>query len=180
MIKIKITKMKNLFLVASLLFLGLTSVNAQSIRFGAKIGANFSDLNSSSSTGGNQTGLHIGGLLELKLLDNLALQPELLYSAQGSNDFKLDYLSLPVLLKFYLSSNKLSLDVGPQFSVLVNDDVPSSFDSKTADLATVLGLGYNLTDNIFVQARYVYGVSEISKDFEVKNRVVQLSAGIRF
>lgn len=172
--------MKKLFLAATLLVIGVTSVHAQSIKFGAKIGANFSNLDSSSATGGNKTGFHIGGLLELKVLDNLALQPELLYSSQGSKDLKLDYLSLPVLLKFYMTSDKLSFELGPQFSVLVNSDVPSSFDSKTADLATVVGLGYNLTDMFFVQARYVYGMSEISKNAEIKNRVIQLSAGFRF
>jgi opacity protein-like surface antigen len=172
--------MKKLALLTFILFLGISSANAQSIRLGAKIGANFSDLNSTTATGGNQTGFHVGGLLELRALENLALQAELLYSTQGSKNYKLDYLSLPVLLKFYVTTEKLSFELGPQFSVLVNDDLDSSFDSKTADLATVVGLGYNLTDMIFVQARYIYGMSEISKNAEFKNRVVQLSAGLRF
>ena len=172
--------MKKIILLTTVLMLGLVSAQAQSLRYGAKIGANFSNLDSSAPTGGNQTGFHVGGLLELKVLDNLALQPELLYSKQGSKDFKLDYLSLPVLLKFYMTSDKLSFELGPQFSVLINDDVPTSFDSKTADLATVVGLGYNLTDMIFVQARYVYGMSEISKNAEIKNRIIQVSAGLRF
>ncbi len=173
-------RMKKIILLTTVLLLGLTSVQAQSLRLGAKIGANFSNLDSSAPTGGNQTGFHVGGLLELKVLDNLAIQPELLYSKQGSKDLKLEYLSLPVLLKFYMTSDKFSFELGPQFSVLINDDVPSSFDSKTADLATVVGLGYNLTDMIFVQARYVYGMSEISKNAEIKNRVIQVSAGLRF
>lgn len=172
--------MKKLFLVASILFLGFTSVSAQSIKLGAKIGANFSDLDGSAASGGNKTGFHVGGLLELRVLENLALQPELLYSSQGSKNLQLDYLSLPVLLKFYVTSDKLSFELGPQFSVLINDDAPKTFDSKTADLATVVGLGYNLTDMIFIQARYVYGMSEISKNAEITNRVIQLSAGLRF
>ena len=172
--------MKKLFFIASILFLGITTTNAQSIRIGGKIGANFSDLDSATPTGGNKTGFHIGGLLELKLLDNLGLQPELLYSTQGSKDLKLEYLSVPILLKFYMVSDTFSFELGPQFSVLINDDAPKTFDSKTADLATVFGLGYNLTDTIFVQGRYVYGISEISKNAEIKNRVIQFSVGLRF
>lgn len=172
--------MKKLFFIATVLFFGITSTNAQSIKLGGKIGANFSDLDSATPTGGNKTGFHIGGLLELRLLDNLALQPELLYTTQGSNDLKLDYLSLPVLLKFYMVSDTFSFELGPQFSMLINDNAPKSFDSKTADLATVFGLGYNLTDNIFIQGRYIYGVTEISKNAAVKNRVIQFSAGVRF
>ena len=172
--------MKNLFAAAIILFFGIISVNAQSIKLGAKIGANFSDLDGSVATGGNKTGIHVGGLLELRVLENLALQPELLYSSQGSKNLQLDYVSLPVLLKFYVTSDKLSFELGPQFSLLVKDDAPKTFDSKTADLATVFGLGYNLTDMIFVQARYIYGMSDVSKDFEITNKVVQLSAGLRF
>lgn len=172
--------MKKLFFIASILFLGITTATAQSIKLGGKIGVNFSDLESVNATGGNKTGFHVGGLLELRVLDNLALQPELLYSTQGSKNLKLEYLSVPVLLKFYMVSDTFSFELGPQFSVLINDDAPKTFDSKTADLATVFGLGYNLTDTIFVQGRYVYGVSEISKNPDFKNRVIQFSVGLRF
>lgn len=172
--------MRKFFLLASILFLGIATANAQSIKLGGKIGANFSDLESVTPTGGNKTGFHIGGLLELRVLDNLALQPELLYSTQGSKDLKLDYLSLPLLLKFYMVSDTFSFELGPQFSMLINDNAPKSFDSKTADLATVFGLGYNLTDNIFIQGRYIYGVTEISKNAAIKNRVIQFSVGVRF
>ena len=121
--------MKKLFFIASILFLGITTATAQSIKLGGKIGVNFSDLESVNATGGNKTGFHVGGLLELRVLDNLALQPELLYSTQGSEldglgdqiKNELGYISLPVLAKFYLTKDKLSLELGPQASVLVSE-----------------------------------------------------------
>ena len=175
--------MKKAILLAVLLILGIGTSQAQLLKFGVKGGLNFANY-----TGGDVEGYdfktitsyHAGVVAEIKLFENFALQPELLYSTQGSKNLKLEYLSVPVLLKFYMVSDTFSFELGPQFSVLINDDAPKTFDSKTADLATVFGLGYNLTDTIFVQGRYVYGVSEISKNAEIKNRVIQFSVGLRF
>ncbi|RZL36217.1 MAG: PorT family protein [Pedobacter sp.] len=176
--------MKKLFLAAAICFLGLTTTQAQSLKYGAKVGSNFSKLDGEGIDGDNLTSFHIGALVELNLIDNLSIQPELMYSSQGTEvkdeKFKLDYVSLPVLAKFYLVSEKLSLEAGPQFSFLINDDVPNTFKTKTFDFAAVGGLGYNVTQNIFVQARYVVGLTDTSKDASVTNKVIQLSAGLRF
>ena len=176
--------MKKLFLITAVLFLGVSALNAQDLKFGAKIGANFSKLSGDGVNGDNLTSFHVGVLAELNLIDNLSIQPELMYSSQGTKyqdeKFKLDYVSLPVLAKFYLVSEKLSLEAGPQFSFLLNDDVPNTFETKTFDFAAIGGLGYNLTQNIFVQARYVVGLTDTSKDASVTNKVIQLSAGLRF
>ena len=76
--------------------------------------------------------------------------------------------------------NKLSFEAGPQFSFLIDDNVGDQFESESFDFAAVGGLGLNITDNIFAQARYVVGLTEASKDAEVKNRVIQVSLGYRF
>ena len=176
--------MKKLFIAVTILFLGSTAVNAQSLKYGAKIGANFSKLDGDGVSGDNLTSFHVGALVELNLIENFSVQPELLYSSQGTEidneEIKLDYLSLPVLAKFYVITDKLSLEAGPQFSFLVNKDVPDTFKTKTFDFAAVGGLGYNLTSFIFVQARYVVGLTDTSKDAAVTNKVFQLSAGLRF
>ena len=176
--------MKNLFLIAAVLFLGVFAGNAQSLKFGAKIGANFSTLDGGGIDGKNLTSFHVGALAELNLLQNFSVQPEIMYSSQGTDymneDLKLDYISIPVLARFYVITDKLSLEAGPQFSFLVNKDVPEQFRAKTFDFAAAGGLGYNLTSFIFVQARYVVGLTDTSKDASVTNKVFQLSAGLRF
>jgi opacity protein-like surface antigen len=136
------------------------------------------------STTAAETGFHAGAVAEVKLFQNFSLQPELLYTSQGADvkgigDFNLDYVSVPVLAKFYLISEKLSLEVGPQFSFLV-DEAKESFDNKSFDFAAAGGLGLNITDNFFAQARYTIGLSEVSKEAEVKNAVFQLSLGYFF
>jgi opacity protein-like surface antigen len=176
--------MKKLFLAVSLLFIGVTASNAQDLKFGAKIGANFSNLNGDGINGDNLTSFHIGALVEVNILENFSVQPELMYSSQGTEieneKLKLDYVSVPVLAKLYLITDKLSIEAGPQFSFLINDDVKGQFEAKTFDFAAVGGLSYNLTSFIFVQARYVAGLTDTTKDASVTNSVIQLSAGLRF
>jgi len=176
--------MKKLFVMAVLLIAGSSSMNAQGIDFGVKAGANFAKLDGDGIDGDNLTSFHVGALLEVNVFENFSVQPEVLYSSQGTKiedeDIKLDYLSVPVLAKFYLISDKLSIEAGPQFSFLVNDDVPEVFETKSFDFAAIGGLGFNVTNNVFVQARYVIGLTDTTEDAEVTNKVIQLSVGLKF
>ena len=185
--------MKKLFFVlsVSLLFF-FNRTEAQLLKFGIKGGANFANY-----TGGSVEGVdfntiasyHAGIVTELRIFDNLALQPELIYTTQGSelkglgNQIKneLGYLALPVLAKLYLTDNGLSLEAGPQFSVLVNErnDIDTS-DTNTFDFGIAGGLSYKLTKHFFISGRYVAGLTEVKKDADVKNSVIQLSVGILF
>ncbi len=178
--------MKNLFVLSFLLLLFSTGIQAQDVKFGIKAGANFATLDGDSSFDSkNLTSYHAGGFVELNLFPKFSIQPELLYSSQGTKvdgteDINLDYISIPVLAKIYLISDKLSLDVGPQFSFLVNDNYPATFESKEFDFAAIGGLGLNITESFFAQARYVVGLTDTTKDAEVTNKVIQLSVGLRF
>ena len=104
--------MKKLFVMAVLLIAGSSSMSAQGIDFGVKAGANFAKLDGDGIDGDNLTSFHVGALLEVNVFENFSVQPEVLYSSQGTKiedeDIKLDYLSVPVLAKFYLISDKLN------------------------------------------------------------------------
>jgi len=176
--------MKKLF-VCLLFFVSAASVSAQSIRFGVKAGANFANVDAEDVSTDNMTSWHAGAVLELNVLPSLSIQPEAMYSSQGAkvegiNDFKLDYISVPVLARFYILPDVLSLDAGPQFSFLVNDDVDETFKTKSFDFAVVGGASVNITKNLFAQARYVVGLTDTTEDAEVTNKVIQLSLGYRF
>lgn len=186
--------MKKLFFLTSLVLVlfSNTTIQAQLLKFGIKGGMNFANY-----TGGSVEGIdfksiasyHAGIVTELRIFDNLALQPELLYTTQGSEleglgdqiKNELGYLSLPVLAKFYLTDNGLSLEVGPQFSVLVNErNEIDTNDTNTFDFGIAGGLSYKLTKHFFISGRYVAGLTEVKKDADVKNSVIQLSVGILF
>lgn len=162
------------------------NMDAQVFKLGLKAGPNFANF-----TGGvdginysSRTGFHAGAVAELGITGKFAISPELLYSSQGADvdgygDFNLDYVSVPVLAKIYILSDKLSIDVGPQFSFLV-DEAEEAFENESFDFALAGGVTLNLTKSLFAQARYTVGLTEASKDAEVKNSVFQVSVGYNF
>jgi opacity protein-like surface antigen len=180
--------MKKLIVIFALILISVTDANAQMLKFGVKAGANFASLEGDGLEGlETYTSFHFGALLEVKVFENFSIQPELLYSSQGSKvneenvkDINFNYITVPVLAKFYLISEKLSLEAGPQFSFLIDDNLEETFESKSFDFAAVGGLSFQFTENVFAQARYVAGLTDTTKDAEIKNRVIQISIGYRF
>lgn len=197
--------MKKLILAVMLVFATVTNSNAQILKFGVKGGVNFANLN--GGTEGidydfkNKTGFYAGAVAEIKILPNFSLQPEAMFSSQGAasdvegiDDFNLDYISVPVMAKFYLITDRLSIEAGPQFSFLI-DDSDAVFNEivsdemaervegqkpKSFDFAIAGGASLNIAGGLFAQARYTIGLTEISKNAEAKNAVFQLGLGYMF
>ena len=193
--KIKLTSMKKTILVATLLFSALTTIQAQSVKLGLKAGLNYANqtgaaitINGQNYKTGALSSYHAGLVAELRLFKGLAVQPELLYSTQGATyknalgdiTNKVGYLAIPVMIKIGLSKS-ISLELGPQASFLLSEkDNVNLSKSNTFDFAVAGGLGLKVTKSIFLQARYGLGLTEISKEAQIKNSVVQVSAGILF
>jgi len=184
--------MKKISLILTICLLGIFTSNAQMLQFGVKGGVNFANFNNGEIEGvdfNQVTSYHFGLVTEIKLLENLSLQPELLYSTQGSElegfgeqiKNELGYISLPVMAKFYLTSNRLSIEAGPQFSFLVSErNELDSTDSNTFDFGIGGGLSYKITDGLFISGRYIAGLTEVKKDADAKNAVIQFSVGYLF
>jgi hypothetical protein len=187
--------MKKIILTAVVIFAASLSSQAQLVKFGIKAGLNYanqtgSDINITAANYDNEaiTSYHAGLIAEITLTEGFAVQPELLYSTQGATyknaaeEFtnKLGYLSIPVLAKFSLNKS-ISLDLGPQASFLLSERKNVNFkESETFEFGVVGGLTLNITKSIFVQGRYVLGLTEATQDATVKNSVVQVSAGFKF
>jgi hypothetical protein len=187
--------MKKTILVSVLLLAASFTMQAQSVKFGIKAGLNYANqtgtditINSTNYKTDAITSYHAGLVAEIKILDKFSIQPELLYSTQGATykdaftEFKneVGYLSVPVMAKIYLSEN-VSLELGPQASFLLSDRKAfNALDQSTFDFAAAGGLGLKITKSIFIQGRYVLGLTEVSKDAQTKNSTVQISAGILF
>ena len=187
--------MKKTIFVTVLLVAISMNMQAQLVKFGVKAGVNYANqngsditVNSTNYTTSAITSYHAGLIAEIKLGDSFAIQPELLYSTQGATyknageEFRneLGYLSIPVLAKINLNKF-VSLELGPQASFLLSER--NNFDVKDAntfDFAVVGGLGLNITKSLFIQGRYGLGLTDASKDAQVKNSVVQVSAGFKF
>jgi opacity protein-like surface antigen len=159
-------------ILLSAILLATVFVNAQEIKFGAKLGLNASNFSGDVTDSKSLIGPQIGGFAEIAISDKFAIQPELLFSMQGAksefsdSDFdysyseksktKLNYLNIPVSAKYNLSE-KFSVLAGPQFGILmsakedfdvsetisgVTDSYSESVDAK--DFYKTLALSLNL------------------------------------
>lgn len=180
--------MKKTFFVFVLVLATTFNSQAQLLKIGAKAGLNYANLTGSNIQTDAITSYHAGLVAEIKLLEKFAIQPELLYTTQGAsykvgiNDItnELGYIAIPVLAKINLSKT-FSLELGPQASFLLSEK--NNFDvnnANTFDFAIDAGLSFKLTKSIFIQGRYVLGLTEVSPNAEAKNSVIQFSAGIMF
>lgn len=176
--------MKKLLIVA--LFLASVYDASAQLRFGIKAGPNFANLDGELNTS-TRTSFHVGAVIEIKASQKFSIQPELVYSSQGAKvtagtltEINYNYMTVPVLVKYYLIADTFSIEAGPQFSFLIEDNVKNTFETKSFDFGAVGGVGINITKSLFVQAHYVIGLSDTSSDANVTNRVIQLSLGYNF
>lgn len=175
--------------------------NAQKIKFGAKAGLNLSNQTGDIEDNKMLTGFHLGAVAEIPLADEYAVQAELVYSTQGRNDepsggdkvdFKLDYINLPILFKYY-ATEAFSIEAGPQIGFLLSATRDGESEGasgaeykdniKDIDFGLGLGASYKLEGGMNFSARYNLGLSNINdsdSDANIKNSVIQLSVGYSF
>lgn len=179
--------MKKLF-IAAMMVLGAYTAQAQGVDFGIKAGANFANFNGDDVNTDGVTSWHAGAVLELNIVPNFSIQGEALYSSQGAKidgdeDLNLDYINVPVLAKFYVLPEKVSIVAGPQFSFLTKDVEREYFKAKSTDIGLAGGVEAKLIAGLFVQARYTIGLTNINDNAitgDLKNAVFQLSVGYNF
>lgn len=204
--------MKKLFTITMALV--AFTISAQNVTFGAKAGLNFASMTGDDADGlDGRTSFHLGVTAEIEMSDTFSIQPELLYSGQGFTDSgelelydefgdflgavdaditaKVNYLNLPIMLKYYVSDG-LSLEAGPQIGFLLGAKVKVEAegesetedvdDLKSTDFAFNLGAAYKLDSGLNFGLRYSMGLTDVpdgdSDGF--KHSVLQLSVGYNF
>ncbi len=194
--------MKKLFFASLFTLIGLVGYSQASVAVGIKGGLNFSNIDVSQSAGvnyNNRTGYHFGAFTLLKF-GKIGLQPEILFSRQGSQykivatDFEanFDYINIPIILKLYTIAG-INIQVGPQIGFLssaqaketvggitTTTDVKSLI--KSNDFSLALGLGWDLPFGLTIDARYNLGLSKINDSvgsLDTRNQVIQVSAGYK-
>ena len=182
-------KMKNLLFAALVVFIVING-NAQTC-FGVKTGVNLASLSGNDSDWvDGQTTIHIGGVANIGITELLSVQPELLYSRQGAKNKEddttiyLDYISVPIMVDFKVTEG-LSLQGGPQIGININgiveDDNAGGEEDienlESLDIGVGIGAQYKISKGLFIQARYVAGLSSLSEEIKGKNSVISLSLG---
>lgn len=205
---------KTLIFAFALLLTGFVA-NAQStdqfIRFGIKGGANFSNI--IKGDGHNDfktdfiTGFNAGLTLDIKLLENLAFTPELLYATKGYKSTttfgtyttRTNFIEIPILASIRLHGG-LNLVLGPQVSFLTSttnkfengfvssqkqvvEDDADRF--KKSLLGGVIGFRYDLNSTVGIFGRYALDFQKNNQDGssttpEFKNQVFAVGLGYKF
>lgn len=191
-------KTKLLSLFAAVLF---SHAMMAQFHLGVKAGANITKVDGKSFKDEFRYGYHLGGFAEIRLGNKLVLQPEVLFNQyatrldssyknvyedifDGNSNIKLNYLSIPVLLNYKLVGNFISLQAGPQFGILIDQNKTllqnggNAF--KSGDLSMLAGVLVRLGP-IRVNGRYAIGLNDISDipdDNKWKSQGFQVSVGL--
>jgi hypothetical protein len=186
-------------LLAALLF---SQAMMAQFHIGFKGGANIVKVDGKSFKDEFKYGYHIGGFAEIGLGNKFGIQPEVLFSQYSTtvdsnykslyqnvfnsdqSSVKLNYLSIPVLLTYKLIGNFLSIQAGPQFSVLMKQDKTFLQNGgeafKKGDFAMVGGAQIKFSA-IRVTGRYVIGlnnINDIDNQDQWKSQGFQVSLGL--
>jgi len=180
-------------------FLVCQASMAQKIHVGFKGGANINKLSGKSFKEEFSFGYQLGGFVEIGLGKKFGIQPEILFSQTNvdtSKTFssvyqfkkldkvKLNYLSFPILLNIR-PVKMLTLQVGPQFGILMNQSSTVLQNGqkafKSGDFSMLGGVQVNIS-HFLVYGRYAVGLSninDIDNQESWKNQSIQLGIGFR-
>ena len=129
---------------------------------------------------------------------------------EDESSVNLGYINVPVMLKIY-PTKSFFLEGGPQVGFLISAKSKNDYTSnyvdgtttvesetvdikdnlKTLDVAFNLGLGYDFTENLFINARYSLGLTNVydTPDFlgglgitelDAKNGTISVNVGYKF
>lgn len=191
-------KTKLSVLIACVFF---TQAAMAQLNLGFKAGANITKVEGKAFKDEFKYGYHIGGFAEIGLGDKLSIQPEVLFNQyqtrvdtsfkniyqnalnfNETKDVKLNYLSIPLVLNYKLG-NVLSLQAGPQYGILLDQDKTLLENGKEAfskgDFSLLGGAQIKLS-KIRLTGRYFVGLSninDIDEQNKWNNQGFQISAG---
>ena len=160
-----------------------------------KIGMNVASLTNCDGCD-PRIGLAAGVEAEYQATDIFSVSAGLIYSMQGNKakedgvtlTTKLDYINIPILANVYVTKGlAVKLGVQPAFnvsdkqklsggkaSVEAEDVVAESF-----DFSIPVGLSYEF-NNVVIDARYNFGVTNVAEGGDGKNSVFQFTLGYKF
>jgi hypothetical protein len=203
----KMKKTAILILLTTLIFNSF-SANAQRSRhkntppklsLGVKAGINYAGQSTSDATELNVKKImrfNGGVYFNYYLLNNLAIQPEIMISGKGvhwNDQFSdgkdlLTYIDVPIMVK-YQPLKMVNIQAGPDFGYRVSAkqsiDGGSKVDIgeyyKKSDMGLAFGMEANLPFRLNISLRYVLGLTSVTAQYSEawKNNFFQLSVGYR-
>lgn len=173
-------------------------MHAQNVDFGLKGGLNLATWSNKNNSVGyqNRTGFNGGLYARIHATPQIAIQPEVVYSSQGTkytignqeHNLALNYVNIPVMLQAKVGGG-LYAQVGPQVGFLTSvadkvQDVETGFfakeDFKKTDVGVGFGLGYSGASPVGFDARYNLGLTNINNAGSNNIRNNTLQVGLTF
>ncbi|MFT4850079.1 MAG: opacity protein-like surface antigen [Sediminicola sp.] len=150
--------MKKLLLCAAIAVFGLSNVNAQEVKFGAKAGADFASMKfkaEGENLSTSETGFYVGAFVEIGISESFIFQPEILYVSID----ELDQIAIPLMAKFPVSE-KFNVLAGPALGILLDTEEGM----KSLNFGLEAGVAYDISENFLVEARYNLGLANLFED----------------
>ncbi|CAA9199763.1 hypothetical protein FLA105534_02789 [Flavobacterium bizetiae] len=161
--------------IAVFLFFAITNIQAQvTFKPGLRAGLSLSTV--SEMHANYRPDFYIGGFGEINLTKRYALQPEINYIRQGSNnvarnfidpdtqtertvhqDLQMSYLSVALLNK--LKFAQFQVQFGPALDVLLSDNL--AFRKTYNDLSFVTGVAYKMPSGLGFEFRFKKGLLDV-------------------
>jgi hypothetical protein len=198
-------KLRSSFILFGFALLSVSAFSQAKFAVGVRGGLNLSSFNIQQGVSNveNRTGFHAGAFALLKIA-KFGIQPELQFSKQGSSfranvtnvEANFDYINVPVMLKLYLVGG-LNLQAGPQFGFLSTSELKETVGTITtvqdakdrlgrrSDTSLALGAGWDLPFGLMVEARYIFGLSDVqlrpstTAPIDFRNQVIQVTLGYK-
>lgn len=190
--------MKKILLTAVVMLASVTSYAQQAVgtfTLQPKIGMNVASLTKCDGCD-PRIGLAAGVEAEYQATDIFSVSAGLIYSMQGNKakaegvtqTTKLDYINIPILANVYVTKG-LAVKLGVQPAFNVSDKVKLSgggasleaedVGAESFDFSIPVGLSYEF-NNVVLDARYNFGVTNIADGGDSKNSVFQFTLGYKF
>lgn len=200
--------MKKLTLtLLGLVAISTSAVAQQEVKFGPKAGVNFATLNGKDAEDAKMLiGFHVGAFAEIKFNEKFAVQPEVVFSAQGAKTegsrtiagvttsyegtSKINYINVPIMAKYYVAPS-FAIEVGPYVgflatangeskttvgSVTTETDVDMKDQMNSVDFGVGAGVSFNMENGFFIGARYNLGLAKTGKEFKQNVGGVEVTA----
>lgn len=190
--------MKKILLTAVVMLASVASYAQQAVgtfTLQPKIGMNVASLTKCDGCD-PRIGLAAGVEAEYQATDIFSVSAGLIYSMQGNKakaegvtqTTKLDYINIPILANVYVTKG-LAVKLGVQPAFNVSDKVKLSgggasleaedVGAESFDFSIPVGLSYEF-NNVVLDARYNFGVTNVADGGDSKNSVFQFTLGYKF
>ena len=208
--------MKKLFLGAAIAVSSLTFAQQFGVKGGLNVSSISKD--GTLDNQGSKIGFNAGVFANFPVASSVSNQPEVIFTQYGDKFDRvlpgsqeriswarhMNYIAIPVMFQYNVIPN-LYLEAGPEFGFLVDSKFKTKNESTntTLDVTSLesmypynkfnfglgIGAGYWFTDNVGINARYVAGMNDVTKnvtfggltyDDNNKNNVFQVGLNYKF